>query len=106
VQIGHDAIIISQVGIAGSTKIGNRVTLAGQVGIISHIEVGDDSIVGSQAGVTENLKPASIVLGSPAIPHNLFLRMAVSLPKVPELIKTIRALEKRIQELEEKASSR
>jgi UDP-3-O-[3-hydroxymyristoyl] glucosamine N-acyltransferase len=106
VQIGHDAIIISQVGIAGSTKIGNRVTWAGQVGIISHIEVGDDSIVGSQAGVTENLKPASIVLGSPAIPHNLFLRMAVSLPKVPELIKTIRALEKRIQELEAKASSR
>ena len=106
VQIGDDAIIISQVGIAGSTRIGNRVTLAGQVGIISHIEIGDDSIVGSQSGVVEDLGPGSIVTGSPAIPHNLFRRMAVSLPKVPELIKRIRALEKRIQELEEKASSR
>jgi len=106
VQVGQDTIIISQVGIAGSTKIGNRVTLAGQVGIIGHIEIGDDSIVGSQSGVAETLDPGSIVTGSPAIPHNLFRRMAVSLPKVPELIKTIRALEKRLQELEEKASSR
>jgi UDP-3-O-[3-hydroxymyristoyl] glucosamine N-acyltransferase len=106
VQIGQDAIIISQVGIAGSTKIGNRVTLAGQVGIIGHLEIGDDCIVGSQSGVRENLNPASIVMGSPAIPHNLFRRMAVSLPKLPELIRTIRALEKRIHELEERASSR
>jgi UDP-3-O-[3-hydroxymyristoyl] glucosamine N-acyltransferase len=106
VQIGDDAIIISQVGIAGSTRIGNRVTLAGQVGIISHIEIGDDSMVGSQAGVVGDLGPGSIVSGSPAIPHNLSRRVAVSLPKVPELIKTIRVLEKRIQELEEKVSSR
>lgn len=106
VQVGQDTIIISQVGIAGSTKIGNRVTLAGQVGIIGHLEIGDDSIVGSQSGVRENLNPGSIMTGSPAIPHNLYRRMAVSLPKVPELIKTIRALEKRLQELEEKASSR
>jgi UDP-3-O-[3-hydroxymyristoyl] glucosamine N-acyltransferase len=106
VQVGQDTVIVSQVGIAGSTKIGNRVTLAGQVGIVGHIEIGDDSIVGSQSGVAENLGPKSIVTGSPAIPHNLFLQMAVSLPKVPELIKTVRALERRIQELEGRASSR
>ena len=32
VVIGEDSAIVSQVGISGSTKIGNRVTLAGQVG--------------------------------------------------------------------------
>jgi UDP-3-O-[3-hydroxymyristoyl] glucosamine N-acyltransferase len=106
VQVGEDTIIISQVGIAGSTRIGSRVTLAGQAGIIGHLEIGDDSIVGSQSGVSESVSPGSIVTGSPAVPHNLFRRMAVSLPRVPELIKTIRALEKRLQELEKKVSAR
>ena len=103
VEIGEDSIIIAQVGISGSTKVGNRVILAGQAGIIGHIEIGDDCIVGSQAGVGDSLKPGSIVSGSPAIPHNLFLRMAVSLPKVPDLIKTVRVLERRLQALEEKS---
>lgn len=104
VQVGQDTIIISQVGIAGSTKIGNRVTLAGQAGIIGHIEIGDDCIVGSQSGVGEDLKPGSVVTGSPAIPHHLWRRMAVSLPRLPELLKSIRALEKRLKDLERRKS--
>src|SRR4030043_69380 len=34
VEIGEDSIIVAQVGIAGSTKIGSNVILAGQVGIV------------------------------------------------------------------------
>jgi UDP-3-O-[3-hydroxymyristoyl] glucosamine N-acyltransferase len=106
VEIGQDTIIISQVGIAGSTKVGNRVTLAGQVGIIGHIEIGDDCIVGSQSGVAEDLKPKSIVTGSPAIPHNLWRRMIVSLPRLPELLKSVRELEKRLQQIKGNESAR
>ena len=34
VVIGEDSIIVAQVGISGSTKIGSNVTLAGQVGVV------------------------------------------------------------------------
>jgi UDP-3-O-[3-hydroxymyristoyl] glucosamine N-acyltransferase len=102
VEIGQDSIIISQAGIAGSTKVGNRVTLGGQVGIIDHIVIGDDCMVGSQSGLAADLKPGSMVTGSPAVPHSLFLRMAASLPRVPEMLKSIRNLEKRLQDLEKR----
>jgi len=104
VEIGQDSIVIAQVGIAGSTKIGSRVTLAGQVGIIGHIEIGDDCIVGSQSGVGESLKPGSVVTGSPAVPHGLFRRMAVALPRVPEMLRSIRTIEKRLLDLEKRGS--
>jgi len=105
VEIGQDTIIIAQVGIAGSTKVGNRVTLGGQVGIIDHLEIGDHSMVGSQSGVAEDLKPGSIVTGSPAVPHHLFRRIAVSLPRIPEILKRLRNLERRLEELEKGASA-
>ncbi|MDH7500052.1 MAG: UDP-3-O-(3-hydroxymyristoyl)glucosamine N-acyltransferase [candidate division NC10 bacterium] len=105
VEIGQDTILIAQVGIAGSTKLGNRVTLAGQVGLIGHLEIGDDCVVGSQSGVVEDLKPGSVVTGSPAIPHPLFRRMVVSLPRVPEMLKTLRDLKKRLEELEKGTSA-
>ena len=38
-------MIVSQVGIAGSCVIGDRVVIAGQVGMADHIEIGNDSIL-------------------------------------------------------------
>ncbi len=35
-QVGEDALLCSQVGLAGSTEIGNRVILTGQVGVVGH----------------------------------------------------------------------
>jgi len=106
VQIGEDTIIISQVGIAGSTRVGNRVILAGQAGVVDHVQIGDDCIVGSQSGVAGDLEAGSVVLGSPAIPQHLFKRMAVSLPRVPEMLKSLRNLERRVQSLEEASGGR
>jgi len=33
-QVGEDALLCSQVGLAGSTEIGNRAILTGQVGVV------------------------------------------------------------------------
>ncbi|MDB4220084.1 formate dehydrogenase accessory sulfurtransferase FdhD, partial [bacterium] len=42
VRIGNDCLICGQVGIAGSSEIGNRVILGGQCGVNDNIFVGDD----------------------------------------------------------------
>ena len=100
VQIGEDCIIISQVGISGSTKVGDRVTLAGQVGVIGHIEIGDGAVVAAQSGVAKSVPPGGQQFGSPAVEFARQKRIIASMYSLPEHVKTIRRLEKRINELE------
>jgi UDP-3-O-[3-hydroxymyristoyl] glucosamine N-acyltransferase len=101
VQIGEDCIIVSQAGIAGSTKIGDNVTLAAQTGLVGHIEIGAGAIVMAQSGVAKSVPPGSIVLGSPAREAGQEKRIIVAEGSLPEQVKTIRRLEKRITTLEE-----
>jgi UDP-3-O-[3-hydroxymyristoyl] glucosamine N-acyltransferase len=101
-QIGEDCMIVSQVGISGSTKVGNHVTLAGQVGVAGHITIGDNVLVGGQSGVAGSLPPNAAYSGSPTMPHKEWLKSSMVVPRLPELKKTVSALEKRIAELEAK----
>jgi UDP-3-O-[3-hydroxymyristoyl] glucosamine N-acyltransferase len=96
VTIGHDTVVAGQVGIAGSTRIGNRVTLAGQVGLVGHITVGDGVIVTAQSGIPGSLAPGAIVSGSPAIDNRTWLKAIAVFAKLPELLKRLRAVERRI----------
>ena len=104
VVIGEDSIIIAQVGIAGSTKIGSNVTLAGQVGVAGHIEIGDNAMVGAQAGVIHDLPGNQGYHGSPALPQREYIRAVTTLPKLPEMRKTLLDIEKRIKNVEEALS--
>jgi UDP-3-O-[3-hydroxymyristoyl] glucosamine N-acyltransferase len=99
-RIGEDCMIVSQVGISGSTQIGNHVTLGGQVGIAGHLTVGDNVMVGAQSGVPGSLTANAVYSGSPTMPHRDWLRAMAVVPRLPELKKSISALEKRITELE------
>ena len=103
-QIGENCMIVSQVGISGSTKIGNHVTLAGQVGVAGHLSIGDNVMVGAQSGVPSTLPPNAGYSGTPAIPHKEWLRSMAVIPRLPELKKTVTALEKRIAQLEHQLS--
>ena len=67
VQIGEEAIIASQTGIAGSTIIGNNVIIGGQVGIAGHISIGNNVKIAAKSGVTKNIMDNSIVAGFPAV---------------------------------------
>jgi UDP-3-O-[3-hydroxymyristoyl] glucosamine N-acyltransferase len=101
VVIGEDSIIVAQVGIAGSAKIGSNVTLGGQVGVAGHIEIGDNAMVGAQAGVIHDLPGNQGYHGSPALPQREYIRAITTLPKLPEMRKTLLGLEKRLQKMEE-----
>jgi UDP-3-O-[3-hydroxymyristoyl] glucosamine N-acyltransferase len=100
VQVGEDTVIVAQVGISGSTRIGSRVTLAGQVGVVGHLTIGDDVIIGAQSGVSKDISAGTVVLGSPAVPHGEFKRQYASLAGLPALRKLVRAMERRLEELE------
>ncbi|HEY7138779.1 MAG TPA: UDP-3-O-(3-hydroxymyristoyl)glucosamine N-acyltransferase [Methylomirabilota bacterium] len=106
VQIGHntvvgaDAIIVAQVGIAGSCRIGRGVVLAGQVGIADHVTVGDGARIGSQAGVHRDVPAGAGMIGTPAIAGEAGLRSLAAIGRLPDLLREVRALGRRLSALE------
>ncbi|HXO30915.1 MAG TPA: UDP-3-O-(3-hydroxymyristoyl)glucosamine N-acyltransferase [Candidatus Acidoferrales bacterium] len=89
-QVGEDALLCSQVGLAGSTEIGKRVILTGQVGVVGHCKVGDDAIVTPQSGVAHDIPAGALVSGAPAVDHKLWLKYSALLSKLPEIARALR----------------
>jgi UDP-3-O-[3-hydroxymyristoyl] glucosamine N-acyltransferase len=98
VEIGENCVIVSQVGISGSTKLGNGVMLAGQVGLVGHLEIGDGVKIGAQSGVTHSIPPGRIYFGSPALEGMEAKRIEAARKSLPELIRRVRKLEKKLGE--------
>ncbi len=105
-QIGEETLVISQVGIAGSTKVGNKCTLAGQVGLSGHLTIHDNVTIGPQAGVTKDIPENSVVSGSPTMDYSTYMRHCILQPKIPDLFKRVSALEKQIEKLEQELDSK
>jgi UDP-3-O-[3-hydroxymyristoyl] glucosamine N-acyltransferase len=103
VQIGPLSIIVSQVGIAGSTKLGMGVVVAGQVGVVGHIEIGDGARIAAQSGILRDVEPGDEMMGSPARPRAEWLRIHAALAKLPELLKRVNRLENELEKLEDKS---
>jgi len=106
VQIGHNvtvgerSIIVAQVGIAGSVHIGKGVILGGQVGVAGHLTVGDGCIAAARAAIHNDVAHHQIVAGTPAIPHKKWLRAMAALSNLPDLIRKMGELARRLSELE------
>jgi UDP-3-O-[3-hydroxymyristoyl] glucosamine N-acyltransferase len=101
VVIGEHAAITAQVGFAGSTTIGRYVRIAGQAGIGGHLTIGDEVTIGPQAAVAQSVPDKQFVSGTTlAMAHGTWLRLQKILPNLPALYKQIRALEKRLAQLE------
>ena len=105
IQVGHNAdigkhnVIVSQTGIAGSTKVGDHNQIGGQVGIAGHLTVGSHVQIAAQSGIGGHVKDGAVIQGSPAFPKPLHDRSQVVFRKLPELQKRIDALEKELAEL-------
>ncbi len=97
VHIGENSIIVGQVGISGSSKVGKNVILAGQVGLVGHIEIGDGAVVGAQSGVSKSLEGDKIYFGYPARPIMETKRIEAALRQLPELIKRVGKIEKKVK---------
>ncbi len=106
VQIGHasvvgeDNIICAQTGLAGSSVLERNVLLAGQVGVSGHLTIHDNTVVYAQSGIGGDVPAGSVISGSPAFDSKEWLRAITAFQKLPDLLKTMRQLEKRVKELE------
>ena len=74
--------------------------LAGQVGLSGHLTVHEGSVVYAQSGVGGDVEKGSRISGSPAFEARQWLRAQNGFQKLPELIRTVRQLERRLNELE------
>ncbi|MBI3031222.1 MAG: UDP-3-O-(3-hydroxymyristoyl)glucosamine N-acyltransferase [Candidatus Rokubacteria bacterium] len=100
VEIGQHAIVVAQSGISGSCRVGNGAVLGGQVGLADHVTIGDGVMLGAQSGVPGDIRAAGQYLGAPARPVAEARRIFAAMPRLPDLLKKVRALERRVRELE------
>lgn len=105
VQIGHNvtvgmsSICCAQVGVAGTTDIGNGVILAGQVGLAGHMTIGDRAQVGAQSGVMSSIPAGQTYFGYPAMPQREAFKQQVILRKLPQMYKEFQNFQKEAAEL-------
>lgn len=103
--IGENCLFVAQVGISGSVKVGNNVTFAGQVGSAGHLTIGDNCVFAARTGIISDVPANSFYAGFPARPHKEWLRSEAGAKRVPDMVKKLRELERRIAELEADSSS-
>lgn len=96
VKIGKNCLIIAQSGISGSATIEDNVIIAGQSGIVGHLTVGKNSVIAARSVVTRCLPENSVVAGFPAKAKNEENKIKASLKKLPELLRRISKIEKKL----------
>lgn len=105
VQVGHactvgeDTLLCGQVGLAGSTVVGNRCILAGQAACAGHLHMGDGAVLTAQSAVSHDIPAGATYSGSPGIENKIWLRSVAIFNHLPELQKTVRELEREVEQL-------
>jgi len=88
VQIGHNcevgeySILVSQVGLAGSTKLGRNVVMGGQSATAGHLEIAPFTTIAARGGVSKSVKEPGVYSGFPLMPHKQWLKPQGLLPKI------------------------
>jgi UDP-3-O-[3-hydroxymyristoyl] glucosamine N-acyltransferase len=88
VQIGHNAVIgrhcvlVSGVGISGSTELGDFVVMGGQAGAVGHVRIGNGVQVAGSAHVVDDVPAGSKVGGTPAVPFREYARQIAHIKRL------------------------
>ncbi|MBU4604601.1 MAG: UDP-3-O-(3-hydroxymyristoyl)glucosamine N-acyltransferase, partial [Proteobacteria bacterium] len=99
--VGENSLLVAQVGISGSSKLGKGVVLGGKVGVVGHITIGDGAMVGGGSGIAQSVEPGAVVSGYPVMPHRLWLRTRGLVKRLPEIFSRVKKLEARLDQREE-----
>ena len=100
-QIGRHGLMVAYSGVAGSSRLGDRVVLAAKSAVLGHISLGDGAQVGVASAVHSDVPAGGKVTGVPAINHRRWLRAAAGFSQLPDLLKTVRRLVRRVDVLED-----
>ena len=75
VRIGEGCVLVAQCGIAGSTKLENRVLVAAQAGVAGHLTIGQGAQISAKSGVMRDVSPGERVFGIPAFASKEYFRL-------------------------------
>ncbi len=89
VQIGHNceigeyAVLVSQTGLAGSSKLGRNVVMGGQSATSGHLEVAAFNTFAARSGITKSIKESGgTFAGFPLMEHKLWLKLQGKLARL------------------------
>ena len=103
VVIGEHTVIAALTGVSGSTSIGRYCQIAGQVGITGHLIIPDHVRIAGQSAISNSLtKEGAILMGSPAFEIGQYRKSYVGFRKLPDIMKRLDLLEKKLKEYENK----
>ena len=91
-RVGRHGILCGQVGLAGSTTVGDGVVLGGQVGVAGHLTIGHRVKAGAQSGIDGDIPDGVTVFGTPHLPHRDAFRVVAELRRLPETARAVREL--------------
>ncbi len=100
VRIGKHCLIVAQVGVSGSTELGDGVVAGGKAGFAGHLKIGAGAMIGGNCSVMKSVPAGQKLMGTPAIPKQEFFRVAALQRKLPEFFKRFEQLEKHIDSSE------
>jgi UDP-3-O-[3-hydroxymyristoyl] glucosamine N-acyltransferase len=95
-KVGENTLVCAQTGLAGSSIIGKNAILAGQTGVAGHCTVGDGVILTAQSAVSHDIPAGKMISGSPGFDNRVWLRAVAVFQRLPELLRRLDRLEKRV----------
>ena len=96
-RIGRSCGFAAQVGIAGSTKVGDGCIFWGQAGIKDNLTIGNRVVLMGQSAPTGDVPDGAVLVGSPARPLPEMARIFAAENRLPDMLKRLRALEKKTE---------
>ena len=104
VKVGPLSLLCAQAGVSGSAELGQGVVLAGQVGVAGHLRSDDLARVAAPVGRGPRRGGRGAARRVPALEHRGLAAHRRRVEKLPELLKELRALKQRVEELERRAN--
>lgn len=101
VELGEHCAISGGTVVGGSAKLGNSVLVGGHTAIGDHAEIGDGAFIAAKSGVHGKVEAGSMV-SSTLVQREAgaWRRIHASLDYLPDLLKRVRKLEKRLETME------
>ncbi|MGV6813364.1 MAG: UDP-3-O-(3-hydroxymyristoyl)glucosamine N-acyltransferase [Brevirhabdus sp.] len=96
VVIGRDCLVCGQAGVAGSTRLGDRVVVGGHSAINDNIKIGDDVVIGGGSRVASNVPTGRAVWGFPATRMDQAVEGYKLLRRLPRLFDQVAKLQKAV----------
>jgi UDP-3-O-[3-hydroxymyristoyl] glucosamine N-acyltransferase len=106
VDVGERCLMAAQAGIAGSARIGRDVMVGGQAGVGNQVNIGNAAVLGAQSGAVQNVPGGQRVALTWARPATQAQRIWVAQAHLPDLLRHMKALERRVAILEARAGRR